>query len=246
MQRENSAHTSFERDPVYIALDFDGVLHATHGAAHRDWTAMVAAGKWSAEDFAVRIAEEYALDAEKYVKEEEECERLLGEHYKRERKYNVDYEVRFPFERSGLLEMVLALHPEVRLIIATAWRIGMTVEQLREIMPPRLAARVVGKLDDEKETSQGYPIPGIRGDLMTRWMKQHASASSQWLAIDDTWELWKNHQDRLVQPIGLLGLQTKDAHALRVLLSSFAASGRQSPSFDQDWNPDGPLWPVAA
>lgn len=188
---------------VYIGLDFDGVLHPIHGCADRKWTDALAAGEWTPEDFLNRVADELLQEAAGQARDDETAPRP----------FKYELEPRFPFDRSAVLENVLQRHPDVRLVVATAWRRGLTVDQLRAIMPPRLAARVVGKLDEAHESDQGKPIPGIRAQLMERWVQSNAPGAP-WLAIDDTEELWHGSPAPLVKPHFWHGLQARDAHVL--------------------------------
>lgn len=88
---------------------------------------------------------------------------------------------------------------DVRIVIATSWRLQIVMDDLVSLMPMRLARRVVGMLDPNSEfDADGYSRPGARGHLMVRWMAQHAP-QRPWIALDDTPEHWIDHPDQLVR-----------------------------------------------
>lgn len=198
---------------IYLALDFDGVLHSQSGCPDRLWTEKVAKGEWTVDKFFATVEGEYADDWQEFAERSDRTSQW--------------WKPRMPFECSPVLETVLHCFPEVRLVIATAWRIGMSVQVLRTLMPPGLAKRVVGKLDDTKETFDGTAIPGIRSELMVRWMRQHAQPSDPWLALDDTQELWAGHEDKLVAPDSWKGLGPQDARELMIKVDAIRAATRQ-------------------
>ena len=172
---------------VYIALDFDGVLHSTDAAPYKNWVQDLQSGSLSRAGF-LDLAHQDFL---KSVSEGDSNGEL--------------------FDRSHHLIAVLKRRPDVRIVIATSWRMTLDIEKIKDLMPPDLASRVVGMLDTDPESAANGPFfPGVRRRLMERWIVQNANPQATWLAVDDCAALWEGHGDRLVNPRGE-GMRPVDA-----------------------------------
>jgi len=79
------------------------------------------------------------------------------------------------------IEVVLREHPHVRVVISSDWRIGRTLEQLREFFCEDVRERVIG-------TTEPVDVeigPGSRQRQIQAWLKAHAAAGALWIALDD-------------------------------------------------------------
>ena len=181
--------------PLYLALDFDGVLHHAFCGPRSDHCQKLGAGEINAIQFLAALL----LKVQEY-----------------------GWEVGMPFDRTHALADVLDASPfDVRIVIATSWRLEIALDDLVSLMPARLARRVVRILDLDCEfDGNGYSLPGAGGQLMARWMARHAP-QSPWVALDDTPEHWVDHSDRLVET-HMAGVDQSALAALRTVMENLA------------------------
>lgn len=187
-----------EKSIIYLAIDFDGVLHPERSGPTRVHCAEYRMGKISCEEF-IQSTNQRA----------QECSRRHG------------WFVGELFDRAELLtELIEKCDTDVRLVIATSWRNAMSVDAIKALLPSCLGRLVVGALDPEDDE---YRELGIRGQLMESWIAEHASGAN-WLALDDVASLWGGHMDRLIQTPSE-GLEEESAAELGSALHSllFAA-----------------------
>lgn len=163
--------------PIYIGLDFDGVLHSVFAGPRKQHCTDLGAGRLTPDQFIRDV---------NAVHDPDWCGRL--------------------FDRADLLSDCLdGFHREVRIVIATAWRSKLSTDTMRALMPSSLRKRVVDSLDScEEQDLNGRCISGVRGRLMERWVAIN-DPEADWLALDDIDELWAEHVSRLVQtpPMGM-------------------------------------------
>jgi len=77
-------------------------------------------------------------------------------------------------------ESVLRAHPDARIVIASAWRLGLSLESLRGLFSPDIAPRVVGITPES---------PGLAGQYRHRevvgYLERYATAGAPWVVVDD-------------------------------------------------------------
>ncbi|SFM91749.1 HAD domain-containing protein [Variovorax sp. OV329] len=192
----NTSSTS--KRQLYLGLDFDGVLHHALCGPRIDQCQMFGSGEINGIQFLASLLLKVQGDR------------------------NRDCDLGVPFDRTHALADALDASPaDVRIVIATSWRLQIAFDDLVSLMPARLARRVVGMLDlDSELDANGFSVPGARGHLMARWIAQHAP-KSHWIALDDMPEHWADHPDRLVQT-HMSGLGESALMALRTLMENFA------------------------
>jgi len=196
-----------KQNELYLALDFDGVLHSTELGPTKQHCSDYAAGRMNSEQF-----------LETVTKEKRSRYGLTSDH------------VDFLFDRAAFFSSAFwdLGRLQVRLVIATSWRNAMQPQALRALLPQLLDKRVVGVLDPHDEE---HREPGTRARLMRKWMAENAPRA-RWLAIDDDEWLWEGELSRLIQPprSGLDGPTWRD---LRAICSSLAAdNGRFDSMFE--------------
>ncbi|MEJ8855933.1 HAD domain-containing protein [Variovorax robiniae] len=187
-----------KKTELYVALDFDGVLHSTELGPLKQHCADYAAGRINAEQFLETVNRErrarYGLTSD-----------------------NVD----FLFDRAAFFSSAFRDlgRLQVRLVIGTSWRNTMQPEALRALLPPILDERVVGVLSPHDEE---HREPGTRARLMQDWIAKNAP-HARWLAVDDDAELWEGAHSRLVQT-RRGGLDGPTWRVLRDICESVAAN----------------------
>jgi len=88
----------------------------------------------------------------------------------------------FRFDRDCLerFENVLRAHPRARVVIASAWRLGLSLESLRELFSPDIAPRVVGVTPESADLTGAY-----RHREMLGYLERNAAAGDAWVVVDD-------------------------------------------------------------
>lgn len=160
---------------LYLALDFDGVLHSTQLGPTKKHCTDYAAGHLSAGEFLDLVSKD-----------------------KRARYHLTSECIDFLFDRAAVFAKTFTCIPKVqtKLVIATSWRNAMSAGALQALVPAVLAPHVCGVLDPHEEE---HREPGTRARLMEKWMAEHAP-HARWLAVDDDAWLWEGAHSRLVQP----------------------------------------------
>lgn len=182
---------------LYLAIDFDGVLHPADCGPYRSHCADYGTGKISCEEFMQVVNEKSRENAERFER------RHAGELFDRA-EFLID-----SIDKAGRV---------IRLVLATSWRNSMSVGALAALLPLRLRSMVVGAIDLDFDE---HREPGIRGRLMEKWMAQHAPGAA-WLAVDDVSELWDAHSDRLFNP-GDAGIDADYASEMVPVLKHYLA-----------------------
>jgi hypothetical protein len=77
-----------------------------------------------------------------------------------------------------LLESVLRDAPHVRVVIASTWREGFALDELRALFSTDIAARVVG-------ATPSLPGSSRHAEVMA-YLERHATHATTWLALDDS------------------------------------------------------------
>ena len=129
------------------------------------------------------------------------------------------------FERAELLVRALGAAPSLNIVIASAWRYDLSVAQLQAALPAKIAARVVGALDNDREQDSDGLLQGVRGRLMERWMAQHAAPDARWIALDDNGAYWSGHLHRLVE-CPHVGLDAATCRRLKAAMRTGVGSPR--------------------
>ena len=157
---------------IYVALDFDGVLHHFWSSPSNELLQAVEAGEVTPAEFVGQVHKENSENG------------AIGS----------------LFECSAFVSEALRQYPQLRIVIATAWRHEMSLDTLRAVMPVSLARRAVGVLDEAQEkTPEHLVLPGVRGHLMEKWLRDRGEPEAPWVAVDDTAGHWDRHLGRLVK-----------------------------------------------
>ena len=158
--------------PVYLVLDFDGVLHHHYAGPFKNDVFDPGTG---VEGF-VR-----ALNARISTTEVEDA------YFEPEGSL---------FDREHHLIALLEKVPEARIVISTSWRNMISQPWLGELLLPQVRQKVEGVLDrfDAESNSSG-----VRGQLMVQWLKHKNEPDAVWVALDDHSDHYTGHSDHLVK-----------------------------------------------
>jgi HAD domain in Swiss Army Knife RNA repair proteins len=159
--------------PLYIALDFDGVLHHRNGGPSKpDFKVLESEGR---RPFVQWIEGAYPVNDQKPD--------LLTP------------EGRL-FDREHRLIELLKKFPKAKLVIATSWRELVGSKRLCAFLSREVRKRIAGVLDwDPSERT----IDGVRGCLMEKWLIKRGQHGSVWIALDDDGRHYTKHESHLVK-----------------------------------------------
>lgn len=135
-----------------------------------------------------------------------------------------------------LIEAVVRDYEEVRIVIASDWRMLFSLSKLVSRFAEDIRPRVAG-VTPHMIPKHGADLHGLREREAMLWLGQHVPdiASAAWCALDDAPGNWLT-RSRLVLTDFKRGFTDEDAGALRRMLDnfregvSFPAASRQ-PSF---------------
>ena len=83
-----------------------------------------------------------------------------------------------------VLESVLDLHPNIKVVISSSWREVFPFEKIPPLFSPRIAPRVVGAtpfLDPKAVHQTKY----VRYEEVLAYLRHHSAEGTPWVAIDD-------------------------------------------------------------
>jgi hypothetical protein len=155
---------------VYLALDFDGVLH--HQSAGLLRTDVFDPAQ-SAESFVEMLEKRFPA--------------VITEPF-----FQADGKL---FDREYFLECVLERLPTAQVVISTSWRRQIPENRIGDFLSPIVRERIAGVLDhsDLERTEKG-----VRGMLMEKWLRDHAVADKAvWLGIDDQANHYAQHPENV-------------------------------------------------
>lgn len=112
------------------------------------------------------------------------------------------------------LEGQLRLHPHVRVVISSLWRLRMELPQLREIFSPDLRERVIDTTPLPLRFDDAIYILDFREREIVRWLEASGGIDQPGVALDDAPFL--HHLDRLVPCKYLVGFDDEAERALRL------------------------------
>jgi hypothetical protein len=69
--------------------------------------------------------------------------------------------------------------PAVRIVVSSAWRVGMGLDEIRDRFPTDVARRIVDATPD-----LGPLLQGRHQEVLT-WLRAHGGADQDWVALDD-------------------------------------------------------------
>ena len=87
---------------------------------------------------------------------------------------------RFDADCQERFESVLREYPHARVVIASIWRLGLSLEALRKLFSPDIAPRIVGVTPEAPGLIKHYRLREVLG-----YLKRHGAADAPWLIIDD-------------------------------------------------------------
>lgn len=128
----------------------------------------------------------------------------------------VSFPLKDPFSALPLFETWLRQHPEVDVVVSSAWRKERTLDDLKGFFSPDLQCRIIGK------------TPHLKGDLNMRgqretevlqWLSDAGRRGDAWVALDDDEQAYvSNHRLVSTYSDGVLTVEhlTKlDVHMMR-------------------------------
>jgi hypothetical protein len=86
------------------------------------------------------------------------------------------------------VESVLRDFPEPRIVISSSWADGHSLDELRAFFSPDVALRIVDKLSVRRHRIQQS---GERGNACLSFCRRHKLKAGDWIAIDDTADLFR-------------------------------------------------------
>lgn len=160
------------RDAVYIALDFDGVLHHHYAGPNQDDVYDPIAGK-----------EEYInLLESRFLREVEKIDYM-----------EADGQL---FDRAHHLCELIKQLPNAKIVLATTWRNSIPFKHLKTFLPQTIQESIAGSLD---VSSLERKHVGVRGDLMCEWLTERGAIEAIWIALDDQPRHYDQHLGHLVK-----------------------------------------------
>jgi hypothetical protein len=157
---------------VFLALDFDGVLHHQYGGLEKtdffDPASGVQAFKNKIESRYPRTTD--SIDA-----------------------WEPDGKL---FDRAHHLEEILRQIPTIKIVLSTSWRKKIPFEYLTGFLSSAVQERIVGVLDYAENESMSE---GVRGALMVKWMEKNGVSGASWFALDDQKSHYKFHPEHLIR-----------------------------------------------
>ena len=111
------------------------------------------------------------------------------------------------------LVSVLRDHPHVEIVISSLWREQLSLEQLRELFPDDIAARIIGTTPITPKVD-GYAPARREGEILD-WLESEGRAAEPWIANDDHGVQFTLHKDRLVECVFYDGLDERVEVILR-------------------------------
>lgn len=91
---------------------------------------------------------------------------------------------------------ILRDHPEVEVVISSLWREHLSLDQLRDLFPAELRARIID-VTPIAERIDGW-LPARREGEILEWLAASGRADEPWLALDDQAWQFTQHRDRLI------------------------------------------------
>lgn len=77
-------------------------------------------------------------------------------------------------------ENVLREHPHARVVIASIWRLGLSLDSLRKMFSPDIGPRIVGVTPEAPGLVKHYRLREVLG-----YLKRHGASDAPWVIIDD-------------------------------------------------------------
>ncbi|OKS33368.1 HAD domain-containing protein [Pseudomonas aeruginosa] len=91
---------------------------------------------------------------------------------------------------------ILRDHHQVEVVISSLWREHLSLDQLRELFPADLRARIID-VTPIAERVDGW-LPARREEEILEWLAAAGRADEHWLALDDQAWQFTQHRDRLI------------------------------------------------
>jgi hypothetical protein len=91
---------------------------------------------------------------------------------------------------------ILRDHPQVEVVISSLWREHLSLDQLRDLFPADLRARIID-VTPIAERIDGW-LPARREEEILEWLSASGRADEPWFALDDQAWQFTQHRDRLI------------------------------------------------
>lgn len=112
-------------------------------------------------------------------------------------------------------ERVMRDHPDIDLVVSSAWREEHSLEALRAFFTPDVGGRIIGSTPIFEFLDHSY----VRQAEITAWLREHEREGTQWIALDDSDWLFAPNCPNLILVDAETGFDAKAEHALREHLS---------------------------
>lgn len=114
-------------------------------------------------------------------------------------------------------EAIMRDFPDVEIIISSMWRYQFTIDQLRALFSPDIAARIIDTTPQTERVGGKY-LPARREGEILDWLADSGREDVSWIALDDAAWQFQQHRDRLVACTWYVGLDDAAGARLRAAL----------------------------
>lgn len=100
------------------------------------------------------------------------------------------------------IEEVIRRVPGLKIVISSSWRVGETIETLRQILSPSkvICDAIIDKTDS---------FHNVRGNEIQRWLDQHPEVTN-YVIVDDDSDMLDSQKDHFLKTTSLHGFQYGD------------------------------------
>lgn len=125
------------------------------------------------------------------------------------------------FQWMPLLEMLLAPHPDVKIVLSTSWVRARRFSFAKKHLSPLLQERVIGATFHHREMRLDEFVAKPRGVQIAEDVARRKPEF--WLALDDDYFGWPaQYEGNLIRTDGATGISTPSVkHAIQTRLESF-------------------------
>lgn len=114
-----------------------------------------------------------------------------------------------PIAFSNLEELCRRV-PDLKIVVSSTWRLGETVETLRDILKPSklIGDRIIGVTES---------FSNVRGNEIQKWLDEHPEVTN-YVILDDDSDMLESQRDHFVHTSEIHGFMFGDMlHACRIL-----------------------------
>lgn len=116
-------------------------------------------------------------------------------------------------------ERVMRDHPDIDVVVSSAWREVHSLETLRAFFAPDIGGRIIGSTPIFDFLEHSY----VRQAEIMAWLRDHEREDVQWIALDDSDWLFAPDCQNLILVDAEMGFDAKAEQTLRERLSQSSA-----------------------